>query len=237
MIANLQYAIDYRPYILKKERNQKPAAAKKVGQIAEVNNDKQNNNLPKSAPQLLKANTDNVVNYMKTLANGVNDMKFSAKTLNRSITRFSTNYYKSDELVQEFIDEDVEELAKALNTSFKGKLSKGVTSENLNNYLGKLQQTISENMDILNDLGIDIVNGKAVVDSKPKNFNKIKKNASKYSEMLGQINETTNEMLSKSIYEQVKVQDLKLYVNYSFHGSKEKTFDLFNEGIILDLAI
>ncbi len=237
MIANLQYAIDYRPYILKKGKTEKASATNKVGKIAEVTNEKQNNNLPKSAPQLLKANTDNVVNYMRTLANGVNDMKFSAKTLNRSITRFSTNYYKSDELVQEFIDEDVEELAKALNTSFKGKLSKGVTSENLNDYLGKLQQTISENMDLLNDLGIDIVKGDAVVSDKPKNFNKIKKNASKYSEMLDEINETTNSMLSKSIYDQLKIDDLKLYVNYSFHQSKEKTFDLFNEGIVLDIAI
>ncbi len=237
MIAHMQYAIDYRPYILKNNKTKDVEQSSKVGKIASTSTTNNAIKQVNSAPQVLKANSQEVVNYMKTLANSVNDMKFSVKTLNRSITRFENNFYKDDELVQEFIDEDVDEFVKALNGNFKGTLSTKLSGENLNNYLGSIQQVVASNMDIIEDLGIDIEKGEAKVAPGPKNFDKIKKNAKKYSEMFSEINEVTNKMLSKSIYEQVKLNDMKHYVNYSFDYDTQKTFELFSEGIVLDIAI
>ncbi len=237
MIAHLQYAIDYRPYILKNNKTKDVEQSSKVGKPAAVSTTNTAIKQVNSAPQVLKANSQEVVSYMKTLANSVNDMKFSVKTLNRSITRFESNFYKDDELVQEFIDEDVDEFVKALNSNFKGTLSTELSGEKLNNYLGSIQQVVASNMDIIEDLGIDIKKGEAKVSDSPKNFDKIKKNAKKYSEMFSQVNDITNEMLSKSIYEHVKLNDMRHYVNYSFDYDTQKTFELFSEGIVLDIAI
>ncbi len=237
MIANLQYAIDYRPYILKTDKNEKVERTK-VGKPADLEAYKEfDKKQVNSAPQLLKANGEKVVSYMRSLANSVNDMKFSVKTLNRSITRFESDYYEDDELVKEFIDEDVDELVNALNKSFRGTLTTELSGENVTDYLGTIQQAIASNMEIVNDLGIDIVGGKAVKDDSLRNFDKVKGNASKYSEMLQEINGATNKMLSKSMHEQVKFNDMKLFVNYSFDSNTAKQFELFSEGIVLDIAI
>ncbi len=237
MIAHLQYAIDYRPYILKNNKTKDTEQTSKVGKVAATSTTSNAIKQMNSAPQVLKANSQEVVNYMRTLANSVNDMKFSVKTLNRSITRFESNFYKDDELVQEFIEEDVEEFVKALNSNFKGTLSTELSGENLNDYLGSIQQVVAANMDIIEGLGIDILKGEAKVSEGPKNFDKIKKNAKKYTEMFEQINDVTNNMLSKSIYEQVKFNNMKHYVNYSFDYDTQKSFELFSEGIVLDIAI
>ncbi len=237
MIAHLQYAIDYRPYILKSEKTKDVEQSSKVGKPAAVSTTSDVIKQVNSAPQVLKANSKEVVSYMRTLANSVNDMKFSVKTLNRSITRFENNFYKDDGLVQEFIEEDVEEFVKALNSNFKGTLATNLSGENLNNYLGSIQQVVAANIDIIEGLGVDIEKGEAKVSENPKDFGKIKKNAKKYSEMFEQINDVTNKMLSKSIYEQVKLNDMKHFVNYSFDYDTQKTFELFSEGIVLDIAI
>ncbi len=238
MIASLQYAIDYRPYILKNEKTDKVERTRKVGKPTDLQAYKEfDKKQMNSAPQLLKANGEKVVNYMRSLANSVNDMKFSSKTLNRSITRYESNYYDDDELVQEFIEEDTDEFINALNKTFKGNLTTELSGENLTDYLGTIQQAVASNIDILNDLGVDITEGKAVKVDSLKNYEKVKENASQYTEMLQQINEATNKMLSKSMHEQVKFNDMKLFVNYSFDYNTEKTFELFNEGIVLDIAI
>ncbi len=237
MIANLQYAIDYRPYILKTEKTDKVERTK-VGKPADLEAYKEfDKKQVNSAPQLLKANGEKVVNYMRSLANSVNDMKFSAKTLNRSITRFKNDYYEDDDLVKEFIDEDVEELVNALNKSFRGTLTTELSGDNISDYLGTIQQAVASNINLVNDLGIDIIEGKAVKVDSLKNFDNVKENADKYSEMLQQINGATNKMLSKSMHEQVKFNDMKLFVNYSFDSNTAKQFELFSEGIVLDIAI
>lgn len=237
MIAQLQYAIDYRPYILDVNKNKKVDKATRVGKPTENTGDKEAVNSVKSAPQLLKANNENVVNYMRTLASSVNDMKFSVKTLNRSITRFNSNYYDDDELVKEFIDEDIDEFVKALNSSFKGTLTTDMASENLSKYLGTVQESLASNIDLLDDLGIEISGGEAHKVDSLVNLDNIKSKSKRFTNMLGQINDATNEMLGKSIYEQVKFNSMKNFVNYSFNSSTEKTFELFTEGLVLDIAI
>ncbi len=238
MIASLQYAIDYRPYILKNNKAKKTENVKRVNETANFDSYKDfGKKASNNSPQLLKAKDEKVVGFMRSVANSVNDMKFSVKTLNRSISRFESNYYEDDELVKEFIDEDIDELVNALNKSFRGTLSTELTGENVNNYLGTIQQAVASNIDIINDLGIDIVSGKVVKDGSLKNYDNIKSKASRYSEMLNTINDATNKMLSKSIYEQVKFKDMKLFVNYSYDSTTEKTFELFSEGIVLDIVI
>lgn len=237
MIAHLQYAIDYRPYILDVNKDRKVDKATRVGKPVESSAEKATNSTVKSAPQLLKANNENVVNYMRTLASSVNDMKFSVKTLNRSITRFNSNFYQDDDLVKEFINEDIDEFVKALNSSFKGTLTTDMASENLSNYLGSIQQAIASNVDLLDDLGIEISGGEAYKVESLVNYDNIKDKSKRYTNMLGQINDATNGMLSKSIYEQVKFNSMKSFVNYSFNSSTEKTFELFTDGLVLDIAI
>lgn len=238
MVASLQYAIDYRPYILKNEHETMMNSIIKVGKPVDVSKYSKFNNITLATqPQRLKANSKDVVNYMKILANSVNEMKFSAKTLKRSISRYENNYYKDDDLVKEFIEEDADEFINALNNNFRGTLSTDLTNESMNDYLGGIQELVASNMDIINDLGIDIEKGKAIGVPKIRNFNSIKNNSRRYVKMLDTINENINKVLSKSIYEQIKFDDMKLFVNYSFDTDTEKTFKLFNEGIILDTAI
>lgn len=242
MIANLQYAIDYRPYILKNGRSKGTSKSNKLGKTekqVDIKNIYKNNdmNTKDQNPHLLKANDSKVVDYMRTVANSVNDMKFGVKTLSRSLSRFETDYYKDDDVIKGFIEEDIEEFTRTLNNNFRGTLSTEISSGNIDNYLGKIQQSIATNMDLINNLGIDIEGGKAVTNSKGIDYDKIKENVDSYVDLLSEINDTTNDMLSKSIYEQVKFNDMKLVVNYNFNYDTEKTFELFNEGIVLDVAV
>lgn len=240
MIASLQYAIDYRPYILKGNKDKavdKTEEVRKAGKPSDLSANMESAKSKNPAPQLLKANDNKVVDYMRTVANSVNDMKFSVKTLTRSVSRYATDYYKNDELVKEFIEEDVEEFARALNSNFRGSLSTELSSGNIDDYLGKIQQSLATNMNLISNLGIEIENGQAVVAGKPKDYDKIKENIDEYVDMFSEINDTTNEMLSKSIYEHVKFRDMKLFVNYNFNSDRKQSFELFTEGIVLDVAV
>lgn len=222
MISTLHYYNSYKPFILDRQR----ARERKASPYKQTQGQKYKDT--ELTYFLNKSLNDNIKSYMFELSSNFNGLKNVANNI------YEKMYYG---LSLDTLDENFEKFTHTYNR-FKGFLEENTeNSGNFTNILEKTKDIISENVDILDNIGIDISeNGflKLRKDDDTKNYNvgdgQIKK-------FYRNIYEKMCEFMSQPMSSHMEFKDFSYYFNYSGDYDKNNSFKLIEQGILVDISM
>lgn len=222
MISTLHYYNSYKPFILDKQR----ARERKASPYKQTQGQKYKDT--ELTYFLNKSLNDNIKSYMFELSSNFNGLKNVANNI------YEKMYYG---LSLDNLDENFEKFTHTYNR-FKGFLEENTeNSGNFTNILEKTKDIISENVDILDNIGIDISeNGflKLRKDDDTKNYNVEDEQIKKFYR---NIYEKMCEFMSQPMSSHMEFKDFSYYFNYSGDYDKNNSFKLIEQGILVDISM
>ena len=211
MISTLHYYNSYKPFILDKQR----ARERKASPYKQTQGQKYKDT--ELTYFLNKSLNDNIKSYMFELSSNFNGLKNVANNI------YEKMYYG---LSLDTLDEKFEKFTHTYNR-FKGFLEENTeNSGNFTNILEKTKDIINENVDILDNIGIDISeNGflKLRKDDDTKNYNVEDGQIKKFYR---NIYEKMCEFMSQPMSSHMEFKDFSYYFNYSGDYDKNNSFKL-----------
>lgn len=222
MISTLHYYNSYKPFILDRQR----ARERKASPYKQTQGQKYKDT--ELTYFLNKSLNDNIKSYMFELSSNFNGLKNVANNI------YEKMYYG---LSLGNLDENFEKFTHTYNR-FKGFLEENTeNSGNFTNILEKTKDIISENVDILDNIGIDISeNGflKLRKDDDTKNYNVEDGQIKKFYR---NIYEKMCEFMSQPMSSHMEFKDFSYYFNYSGDYDKNNSFKLIEQGILVDISM
>lgn len=222
MISTLHYYNSYKPFILDKQR----ARERKASPYKQTQGQKYKDT--ELTYFLNKSLNDNIKSYMFELSSNFNGLKNVANNI------YEKMYYG---LSLDTLDENFEKFTHTYNR-FKGFLEENTeNSGNFTNILEKTKDIINENVDILDNIGIDISeNGflKLRKDDDTKNYNVEDGQIKKFYR---NIYEKMCEFMSQPMSSHMEFKDFSYYFNYSGNYDKNNSFKLIEQGILVDISM
>ncbi|MFR4985823.1 MAG: hypothetical protein ACLUCH_00360 [Lachnospirales bacterium] len=222
MISTLHYYNSYKPFILDRQR----ARERKASPYKQTQGQKYKDT--ELTYFLNKSLNDNIKSYMFELSSNFNGLKNVANNI------YEKMYYG---LSLGNLDENFEKFTHTYNR-FKGFLEENTeNSGNFTNILEKTKDIISENVDILDNIGIDISeNGflKIRKDDDTKNYNVEDEQIKKFYR---NIYEKMCEFMSQPMSSHMEFKDFSYYFNYSGDYDKNNSFKLIEQGILVDISM
>ncbi|MBS5793706.1 MAG: hypothetical protein KIC92_02970 [Clostridiales bacterium] len=222
MISTLHYYNSYKPFILDKQR----ARERKASPYKQTQGQKYKDT--ELTYFLNKSLNDNIKSYMFELSSNFNGLKNVANNI------YEKMYYG---LSLDTLDENFEKFTHTYNR-FKGFLEENTeNSGNFTNILEKTKDIINENVDILDNIGIDISeNGflKLRKDDDTKNYNVEDGQIKKFYR---NIYEKMCEFMSQPMSSHMEFRDFSYYFNYSGNYDKNNSFKLIEQGILVDISM
>lgn len=222
MISTLHYYNSYKPFILDKQR----ARERKASPYKQTQGQKYKDT--ELTYFLNKSLNDNIKSYMFELSSNFNGLKNVANNI------YEKMYYG---LSLDTLDENFEKFTHTYNR-FKGFLEENTeNSGNFTNILEKTKDIINENVDILDNIGIDISeNGflKLRKDDDTKNYNVEDGQIKKFYR---NIYEKMCEFMSQPMSSHMEFKDFSYYFNYSGDYDKNNSFKLIEQGILVDISM
>ena len=222
MISTLHYYNSYKPFILDKQR----ARERKASPYKQTQGQKYKDT--ELTYFLNKSLNDNIKSYMFELSSNFNGLKNVANNI------YEKMYYG---LSLDTLDEKFEKFTHTYNR-FKGFLEENTeNSGNFTNILEKTKDIINENVDILDNIGIDISeNGflKLRKDDDTKNYNVEDGQIKKFYR---NIYEKMCEFMSQPMSSHMEFKDFSYYFNYSGDYDKNNSFKLIEQGILVDISM
>ena len=222
MISTLHYYNSYKPFILDKQR----ARERKASPYKQTQGQKYKDT--ELTYFLNKSLNDNIKSYMFELSSNFNGLKNVANNI------YEKMYYG---LSLDTLDENFEKFTHTYNR-FKGFLEENTeNSGNFTNILEKTKDIINENVDILDNIGIDISeNGflKLRKDDDTKNYNVEDEQIKKFYR---NIYEKMCEFMSQPMSSHMEFKDFSYYFNYSGNYDKNNSFKLIEQGILVDISM
>lgn len=222
MISTLHYYNSYKPFILDRQR----ARERKASPYKQTQGQKYKDT--ELTYFLNKSLNDNIKSYMFELSSNFNGLKNVANNI------YEKMYYG---LSLDTLDENFEKFTHTYNR-FKGFLEENTeNSGNFTNILEKTKDIINENVDILDNIGIDISeNGflKLRKDDDTKNYNVEDGQIKKFYR---NIYEKMCEFMSQPMSSHMEFKDFSYYFNYSGDYDKNNSFKLIEQGILVDISM
>lgn len=222
MISTLYYYNSYKPFILDRQR----ARERKASPYKQTQGQKYKDT--ELTYFLNKSLNDNIKSYMFELSSNFNGLKNVANNI------YEKMYYG---LSLDTLDENFEKFTHTYNR-FKGFLEENTeNSGNFTNILEKTKDIINENVDILDNIGIDISeNGflKLRKDDDTKNYNVEDGQIKKFYR---NIYEKMCEFMSQPMSSHMEFKDFSYYFNYSGDYDKNNSFKLIEQGILVDISM
>lgn len=222
MISTLHYYNSYKPFILDRQR----ARERKASPYKQTQGQKYKDT--ELTYFLNKSLNDNIKSYMFELSSNFNGLKNVANNI------YEKMYYG---LSLDTLDENFEKFTHTYNR-FKGFLEENTeNSGNFTNILEKTKDIINENVDILDNIGIDIFeNGflKLRKDDDTKNYNVEDGQIKKFYR---NIYEKMCEFMSQPMSSHMEFKDFSYYFNYSGDYDKNNSFKLIEQGILVDISM
>lgn len=222
MISTLHYYNSYKPFILDRQR----ARERKASPYKQTQGQKYKDT--ELTYFLNKSLNDNIKSYMFELSSNFNGLKNVANNI------YEKMYYG---LSLDTLDEKFEKFTHTYNR-FKGFLEENTeNSGNFTNILEKTKDIINENVDILDNIGIDISeNGflKLRKDDYTKNYNVEDGQIKKFYR---NIYEKMCEFMSQPMSSHMEFKDFSYYFNYSGDYDKNNSFKLIEQGILVDISM
>lgn len=222
MISTLHYYNSYKPFILDRQR----ARERKASPYKQTQGQKYKDT--ELTYFLNKSLNDNIKSYMFELSSNFNGLKNVANNI------YEKMYYG---LSLDTLDEKFEKFTHTYNR-FKGFLEENTeNSGNFTNILEKTKDIINENVDILDNIGIDISeNGflKLRKDDDTKNYNVEDGQIKKFYR---NIYEKMCEFMSQPMSNHMEFKDFSYYFNYSGDYDKNNSFKLIEQGILVDISM
>lgn len=222
MISTLHYYNSYKPFILDRQR----ARERKASPYKQTQGQKYKDT--ELTYFLNKSLNDNIKSYMFELSSNFNGLKNVANNI------YEKMYYG---LSLGNLDENFEKFTHTYNR-FKGFLEENTeNSGNFTNILEKTKDIINENVDILDNIGIDISeNGflKLRKDDDTKNYNVEDGQIKKFYR---NIYEKMCEFMSQPMSSHMEFKDFSYYFNYSGNYDKNNSFKLIEQGILVDISM
>lgn len=222
MISTLHYYNSYKPFILDRQR----ARERKASPYKQTQGQKYKDT--ELTYFLNKSLNDNIKSYMFELSSNFNGLKNVANNI------YEKMYYG---LSLGNLDENFEKFTHTYNR-FKGFLEENTeNSGNFTNILEKTKDIISENVDILDNIGIDISeNGflKIRKDDDTKNYSVEDEQIKKFYR---NIYEKMCEFMSQPMSSHMEFKDFSYYFNYSGDYDKNNSFKLIEQGILVDISM
>lgn len=222
MISTLHYYNSYKPFILDRQR----ARERKASPYKQTQGQKYKDT--ELTYFLNKSLNDNIKSYMFELSSNFNGLKNVANNI------YEKMYYG---LSLDTLDEKFEKFTHTYNR-FKGFLEENTeNSGNFTNILEKTKDIINENVDILDNIGIDISeNGflKLRKDDDTKNYNVEDGQIKKFYR---NIYEKMCEFMSQPMSSHMEFKDFSYYFNYSGDYDKNNSFKLIEQGILVDISM
>lgn len=222
MISTLHYYNSYKPFILDRQR----ARERKASPYKQTQGQKYKDT--ELTYFLNKSLNDNIKSYMFELSSNFNGLKNVANNI------YEKMYYG---LSLDTLDENFEKFTHTYNR-FKGFLEENTeNSGNFTNILEKTKDIINENVDILDNIGIDISeNGflKLRKDDDTKNYNVEDGQIKKFYR---NIYEKMCEFMSQPMSSHMEFKDFSYYFNYSGNYDKNNSFKLIEQGILVDISM
>lgn len=222
MISTLHYYNSYKPFILDRQRARERKASPYKQTQGQIYKDTELTYF------LNKSLNDNIKSYMFELSSNFNGLKNVANNI------YEKMYYG---LSLGNLDENFEKFTHTYNR-FKGFLEENTeNSGNFTNILEKTKDIISENVDILDNIGIDISeNGflKIRKDDDTKNYNVEDEQIKKFYR---NIYEKMCEFMSQPMSSHMEFKDFSYYFNYSGDYDKNNSFKLIEQGILVDISM
>lgn len=232
MITNLFYYDHYRPYILK-ENKSKPleTSSSKSFMKSESSESEQ-----EFSYFLNKAFKDDIKSYVSKISNSFNSLK--------NITN-----YLALKLNNKFeIHENVENSAKQIH-KFAEKYNQFLdfynsdynANKNFSEYVTSVQNTINENKDTLENIGIYLTSNNKLSLSEDFSQETLKGcsnnilNNLKY--VCDVIYQKTFETMKEPLTSYMNFKDFSYYFNYSMDKNNMKTFTLLERGLLVDIEV
>lgn len=222
MISTLHYYNSYKPFILDRQR----ARERKASPYKQTQGQKYKDT--ELTYFLNKSLNDNIKSYMFELSSNFNGLKNVANNI------YEKMYYG---LSLDTLDENFEKFTHTYNR-FKGFLEENTeNSGNFTNILEKTKDIINENVDILDNIGIDISENvflKLRKDDYTKNYNVEDGQIKKFYR---NIYEKMCEFMSQPMSSHMEFKDFSYYFNYSGDYDKNNSFKLIEQGILVDISM
>ena len=223
MISTLHYYNSYNQFILdnKKARENKSSSYKNIKVAKEYKNTDFTYFLNKSL-------NDNIKSYMFELSSNFNSLK------NISNNIYEKMYYN---LPIDTLDDNIENFISTYNR-FIGFLQENIeNSKHFENILENTKNTINNNLEILDSLGISVSNSGFLDVKEDTNLDKnyIDKEDIKtfYNNLYNEICVFMKEPMSNYM----DFKDFSYYFNYSCDYNKDKSFKIIEQGLLVNISL
>ncbi len=190
---------------------------------------------------LNKSLKSDVVEYARGVSNGVLSIKNISNNVVINMENFNKNLHKKDyEAIKEWIREDISWFANNYNKGVNF-LSSQSHSPTLNEYANTLKIFISENSDLLLQIGLNVdKNGQISFNETTfKNLNQSSTTAA-ISEAIAIFQGIYNfsiDVLKEPLSEHMNFKNLNYYYNYKLGTMFSDTFKLIESGMIIDQVV
>ncbi|WP_317366481.1 hypothetical protein [uncultured Tyzzerella sp.] len=222
MISTLHYYNSYKPFILDKQR------AKERRTSPYQQNKGQKYKDTEISYFLNKSLNDNIKSYMFELSSNFNGLKNVANNI------YEKMYYG---LSLDNLYENFENFTHTYNR-FKGFLEENSeNSGNFTNILGKTEDIINENIDMLDHIGIDISENGFLKIRKDEDITNYNIEDDKIKNFYRNIYDKMCEFMSKPMSSHMDFKDFSYYFNYSGDFNKNNSFKLIEQGILVDISM
>ncbi|WP_250277946.1 hypothetical protein [[Clostridium] colinum] len=224
MIATLHYYNSYKPFVLdkKKSRERKISPDKKYNkQVSKYKNSEISYFLNKSL-------NDNVKSYMFELSSNFNSLK------NISNNIYEKMHYN---LPSETLEENFEKFTSTYNR-FIGFLEENAeNSSSFKNMLNSTKDIVNNNIDILNDMGINMSKTGFLNVNNDENKNIMSIDNDKIKSFYHNLYEKMCDFMEEPMSNHMDFKDFSYYFNYSGDYDKNKSFKIIEQGILVDIVV
>ena len=240
MLTNLHYYSHYKPYIVGESDDEAPFRYEKIAEIRQNVSLAAENGL---APSLVlnKALNGKVLNYLRSTAKTVVDIKYYSNMIDVDMRIFTRNVpvYGLSPFKQSLC-RSLDTFSICYNRAVSS-LSSQVHSYELRMFSETLIQAVMSNIDTLSELGFGFVSRKELFfdteyyneSSKSEIFAAIKNTV----HIFQNIYELSGDILEVPMMAHMNFRGFEYYYNYRITNKIEDTFKIIESGMLLDKAL
>lgn len=229
MLTNVHYYGHYKPYIFKDNR------------IKEFFNAKNTHTIDGYNVLLNKSLKNEVIKYVNLMSESIVNIKESINLIINHITDFYSNQNKyTKEQITNWLQAELNIFVEEVNISLD-LFKEQPHSKKLKEFANNFESTLEENLEYLNNIGIlkeESSNFKFNENTISKiDFDSDLDNLKTFLPIFQELYNDTVNLLKLPFNEHMQFKYLNYYYNYQMGKIKQNTFNIVQQGLIIDITI